>query len=121
MWRPGGSISRRNFLEGRWAQLTVDAHIAHAIDYSRRVKPFIERVIHDELERRRIMEFGKVCGTNETTCLTDEAAMAAKETALPWIFKDNNKTQNSTNTKEEKKPLSIDEKINILGLLNKQQ
>ena len=44
------SSSRRKFLEGRWAQLTVDAHIAGAIDYSRPVKPFIEQLILDRME-----------------------------------------------------------------------
>jgi hypothetical protein len=43
-------------LEGRWAQLTVDAHIAHAIDYSKPVKPFIEEAILDRLEIGRNAE-----------------------------------------------------------------
>lgn len=40
-------------MEGRWAQLTVDAHIAHAIDYSRPVKPCVERAIHKALLTKR--------------------------------------------------------------------
>ena len=44
-------------MEGRWAQLTVDAHIARALDYSRPVKPFIENIILDRMELERELEY----------------------------------------------------------------
>ena len=40
-------------MEGRWAQLTIDAHIAKAIDYSRPIKPFIEAAILRRIELQR--------------------------------------------------------------------
>lgn len=43
-------------MEGRWAQLTVAAHIAHAIDYSKPVSALAEEAIFAELEFQRRTE-----------------------------------------------------------------
>ena len=44
-------------MEGRWAQLTIDAHIAGAIDYSRPVKPFIELAVLERMDLLRDLQY----------------------------------------------------------------
>ena len=41
-------------MDGRWAQLAVDAHIAHAIDFTKPVKRFAEKAVFDILEIKRL-------------------------------------------------------------------
>jgi len=86
-------------LEGRWAQLTIDAHIAKAIDYSRPVKPFIERAVLAQMDLIRDLRYSALYPAlsedSEGELLrTKEWVEHLKQRLKPWMEKQT--VQNST-------------------------
>jgi hypothetical protein len=92
-------------LEGRWAQLAVDAHIAHAIDYSRPIHPLAEAVIFERLEVLRRLSgaalYPNVTNEGKQMYLASDWAQFINGVITPWDELEKKKAQQVTTTEEQ--------------------
>ena len=71
-------------MDGRWAQLAVEAHIAHAIDYSKPRNKAAEKAIFDNLEIKRIVATLPLIRTASQKEETERLKNMIVGAILPW-------------------------------------
>jgi hypothetical protein len=103
-------------LEGRWAQLAIDAHIAHAIDYSKPINPIAEYAIHQRLELDRKLAVAQMYPhlneQNDRVELSGKWVESMKKRLLAWTFRDGQVAGNRPTKAQMEKGMEFLDKIN---------